>query len=444
MSNTSLDKLKLLYKGKRVLIVGLGLQGGGLAATRFFAKLGAKITVTDLKSKEQLLPTLSELKGLSIDFVLGEHRMKDFLLADLIIKGPSVRWDLPELVAAEKAKIPIDMEAAFFTSICQAPIVGVTGTRGKSTTANLIYKVLKDNNIGVHLGGNLPNASPLGMYDNIKSSDWVVFELSSWQLSGFHRRKISPHISVFTNLYPDHLNYYQSMEEYYNDKKAVFQYQKDTDYTIFNKRYLNLLGDKHGKLILYGKNNVDFSIMSLSGEHNRENVAACLATIKLIGIDKYKAKSSINHFLPLTGRLQTIKKINNITFVNDTTATTPVATIKAVQTYKNNRIILILGGNSKQLSFDELIPELSKVKKIFLLKGTLTDLIHPMLKELYQDKISQIYDDLSLAVKEAYRVGKETNDPVVILLSPGATSFAMFANEFERGSAFNKVVDQLK
>jgi len=439
-----LDKLKLKYKGKRVLIVGLGLQGGGLAATRFFAKLGAKVTVTDLKSKEQLLPTISELKDLDIDFVLGEHRLEDFLLADLIIKGPSVRWDLTELKVAKKAKIPIDMEAAFFTSICPAPIIGVTGTRGKSTTANLIYKVLKDNNVDVHLGGNLPKASPLGMIEKINAGDWVVLELSSWQLSGFHRKKISPHIAVFTNLYPDHLNYYQTMDDYYEDKKAIFQYQKNTDYTIFNKRYLDLLGDKHGKLITYEGSNVDFLITNLSGEHNRENIAACLATAKLIGTDKNKAKVSINQFLPLTGRLQTIRKVNNITFVNDTTATTPVATIKAIQAYKNNRIILILGGNSKQLPFEELIPVLGEVDKIILLKGTLTDLIYPILKKEYQNKISKVYDDMELVIQESYRIAKESKQPTTILLSPGATSFAMFTNEFERGSIFNKIVGGLQ
>lgn len=444
MTIPTLDNLKSQYKGKRVLVVGLGLQGGGLAATRFFAKLGAKVTVTDLKSKELLFPTISKLKDLKINFVLGKHRVKDFLETDLIIKGPSVRWDLPELVTAEKAKVPIDMEAAFFTSICPAPIIGVTGTRGKSTTANLIYNVLKENNIKVHLGGNLPNASPLGMIENIKPNDWVVLELSSWQLSGFHRKKISPHIAVFTNLYPDHLNFYSSMDEYYYDKKAIFQYQKKVDYTIFNKKFLNLLGDKHGKLITYSSDDVDFPILNLSGEHNRENVAACLVVGNLIGIDKNKMKSAINQFLPLTGRLQTIKKINNITFVNDTTATTPVATIKAIQSFHNYKIILILGGNSKQLPFDKLIPELSKVEKIILLKGTLTNIIYPILKKQYQEKISKVFDDLNLAVQESYNLAKKVNQPLIILLSPGATSFAMFANEFERGSTFNKVVGVLQ
>jgi len=440
----SIDQLKSQYKGKRVLIVGLGLQGGGREAVRFFAKLGAKVTVTDLKSKEILLPTIAELKDFDINYVLGEHRIKDFLETDLIIKGPSVRWDLPELVAAEKANIPIDMEAAFFTSICPIPIIGVTGTRGKSTTTNLIYQVLKENDYRVLLGGNLPNASPLGMFEKLKENDYVILELSSWQLSGFHRKKISPHIAVFTNLYPDHLNYYSSMEDYYNDKKAIFQYQNENDYTVFNKRDLKLLGNKHGKLITYEGKDVDFFVTSLSGQHNQENIAACLAIVKLIGTDKTKTQNAINQFLPLTGRLQTIRKIKNMTFVNDTTATTPVATIKAVQTYNKNRLILIFGGNSKQLPYDELIPVLGEVDKIILLKGTLTDEISPILRKLYGNKVSKVYDDLSLAVKEAYISGIENNQKTTILLSPGATSFAMFANEFERGSVFNKVVAQLK
>jgi len=136
-------ELKKNFAGKKVLIVGLGLLGGGVGLVKFFCELGAKVTVTDKKNKAQLFQSINQLKQLPVKFHLGGHRLEDFVKADIILKGPSVPWDLPEIVAAQKKGIPIEMELSFFASHCPSKIIGITGTRGKSTTTNLVYQVIK-------------------------------------------------------------------------------------------------------------------------------------------------------------------------------------------------------------------------------------------------------------------------------------------------------------
>ena len=142
MSNP-ISQLKEKYSGKRILVVGLGLQGSGKGAVKFFSELGAHVTVTDLKTAQQLQSSIDELKPYNIRFALGGHRVEDFINTDIILKGPGVRWDRPEIKAAQDKGIPIEMESALFASNCPAPIVGITGTRGKSTTTSMIYEVLK-------------------------------------------------------------------------------------------------------------------------------------------------------------------------------------------------------------------------------------------------------------------------------------------------------------
>lgn len=443
-----IDDLKAKYQGKKVLVVGLGLQGGGVGIAKFFAELGAKVTVTDKKNETQLADSIEKLKKYSINYSLGGHRIEDFLNSDIIFKGPGVSWSLKEIVEAEKKGIPIEMEMAFVARYFPGKIIGITGTRGKSTTTNLIYKLLKDNGFETLLGGGLPGISNLEYLKKANNNTWLVAELSSWALSGFHKKKISPHIAVFTNFYPDHLNYYQNMDDYLFDKKAIFMYQKASDYLVINKKLLNLL-DKSSiksKVLTFSSNDVYENFENLTGDHNKENIAAVLKVSEILNIEKIKAINTIGNFQSLPFRQQIIAKKQNVIFVNDTTSTTPTATIYAIKRFSDKPIILILGGNSKNLPFEKLIEELNnpKIKKIFLLAGNFTDEILPFLEEKYQEKISKkIYDNLQLAIKEAFLEAKKINNDVYLVFSPGATSFAMFNNEFHRGEEFNKIVYSL-
>lgn len=442
--NNTISKLHKLYKAKKVLVVGLGLQGGGAGVAKFFAELGANVKVIDKKAKEILQPSLDLLKGLPIDFHFGEHRLEDFINADVIFKGPSIRWDMPGIIAAEKKGIPVEMELSFFAKHCAAKIMGITGTRGKSTTADMIYKMLKDNGMNPYLGGNIPNVSTIAFLSTITEKDWVVLELASWPLSGFDREKISPHIAVFTNIYPDHLNYYPSMSHYIKDKKAIYLHQNKNDHLIVNINLRLLIENDFvkGKVCYFSAEDWKYEFEYINGEHNKENAAAAFCVAQILGINKQKAIRSIASFKGLPYRQEIVKKKDNVIFVNDTTSTTPVSVIKALDSFsQNGKIYLILGGTSKNLPFDILIDRLKNVEKIILLTGSFTDEIMPLLKEKYSDKITKIFFSLDKAVSVAYDFAKKTGG--YVLFSPGAPSFAMFNNEFHRGNEFNKIVKEI-
>jgi len=445
MSLLIYNQLKEKYFGKKVLVVGLGILGGGLGVVKFFSELGAYVTVTDKKSEEALSSSINKLKGFkNITFHLGGHFLKDFLEADVIFKGPSVSWNLPEIVAAQKKGIPIEMEMSFVVQNFPGKIIGVTGTRGKSTTTNLIYYLLKEFKYNVLIGGGLPNVSTIQYLKTADKNSWLVAELSSWSLSAFHKAKVSPYIAVFTNFYPDHLNYYQNIDDYFYDKAAIFLYQKKGDFLIANKNLKSKIEkyDSLGKKIYFTKNDFKEKLCYLVGDHNLENAAAVLKVAEILNFDYKKASKIIKNFPGLPFRLEKIREKNGISFINDTTSTTPIATAKAIDAFFHKKIILILGGNSKNLPFSDLIKKLEKVEKLILLKGSFTDEIMPTLIKKYREKCIGPFNDLKAAVLKAYEVALVVKDAIV-LFSPGATSFAMFNNEFHRGEAFNQIVSKL-
>ncbi|MFN4213103.1 MAG: UDP-N-acetylmuramoyl-L-alanine--D-glutamate ligase, partial [Microgenomates group bacterium] len=417
----------------------------GGATARFFAELGAKVIVTDKKSQDLLSPSLKQLVHLPIEFHLGGHHLVDFLNAEIIFKGPSVPWTLPEIVAAQRKNIPIEMELSFFAKYCPAKIIGITGTRGKSTTANLIFQILKQSGFSVYLGGNLPGISTINFLKTLDKKDFIVMELSSWALSGFHRGKISPHISVFTNFYPDHLNYYKNLADYLYDKKAIFMYQGCGDYLIVNKELKKFIAGfkTNQNIIFFDKNSFPYNLKYLKGSHNQENAAASLQVAKILEIDEKKAVKIISQFKGLPFRQEVVGRKNGVTFINDSTSTTPIATVKAIENFSHKPIYLILGGNSKNLPFDTLAIKLTTVKKIILIAGSFTQEILPTLKRRFPEKLTQVYYQLKPAVLRAYQSAKSENGESYVLFSPAATSFSMFNNEFERGKEFNRIVNKI-
>src|SRR5436309_1709493 len=188
-------------RGKRVLIMGLGLQGSGMAAARYAAQQGAIVRVTDLKSPEILAPSVRALSGLPIDFVLGEHRNEDFLWAEMVIRNPGIPLSSPYLRLAMFHGATVEMEIALFFLACPGRIIGITGTRGKTTTTTLIYKILQSSGAPTVLGGNVAGVETLSLLPQITSETFVVLELSSWQLEGLAPHKLSQSVAVMTNYY---------------------------------------------------------------------------------------------------------------------------------------------------------------------------------------------------------------------------------------------------
>ncbi len=443
--NPVIEDLKKQYNGKKVLVVGLGLLGGGMGVAGFFAGLGADVTVTDLKGEEALQDSINQLKKYNIKYILGRHVIESFVTSDLIFKAPKMRWDAPEIVAAIEKGIPVDMEISFFLRHCPAQVIGVTGTRGKSTTTQMIYEVLKNTSSApVHIGGNMPHISTVNLLEDIQPLDTVVLEVSSWQLSSMHRHKISPHIAVFTSFYPDHLDYYKTLNEYLYDKEAIYMYQKPEDTLVISKQAKSAIQDQRfpANVIEYSMADFPLRLERLKGDHNIENAAAALKVTQILQIDEAKADAIIASFRGLPYRLQQIRRIHDVTFIDDTTSTTPTATVKAIEALSDKPIVLLLGGNAKNLPYEELFSALEKVSFIVLLQGTFTNQIQEKLEVRFAAKITRAYEDLKRAVEIAYEKASELGDSYVVL-SPAATSFSMFKNEFHRGDEFDRIVGEL-
>lgn len=428
-------------KNKKVLIMGLGLLGGGVGAARFFAKKGANVTVTDLKTKEQLAPSLEKLKGLPIRYVLGGHQEEDFQNTDLIIRNPDVLPDSPYLQLARQRGISVEMVESFFAKQCKGKLIGVTGSRGKTTTSFLIAKLIKDAGLPTVLAGNVAGVSTLDFLNKITSKTYVILELSSFQLHGFGESKISPHIAVVTNIFPEHLNHYQTLQDYVHDKKNIFRFQKKSDYLILNKH--NSYTKKFAKeakaqVLFFSQSDVSSSWqLKLPGEHNRENIAAAMAVGQILKINLSTMKKSLTAFKSLPYHLEVIRKLRSTTFINDGISTSPEATVAALSSI-DKKVLLILGGNDKLLDFRQLGKLVDKkAKAVFLMKGTAMANIK---KSIPKELIKGEFGNLSDTVHAVYSFAKSGD---VVLFSPAATSFNWFENVYHRSGEFEKIVRDL-
>lgn len=460
------------WKGKKVLLMGLGLQGRGVGDTRIFLEAGARVTVTDVRSEKELRSSLKKLEGLPIRFTLGRHEKEDFETHDMVIRNPDVPAQSPFLKIARDAGIPIKMDSSLFARYCPLPIVGVTGTRGKTTTTMMIYEILRKLYRGrVYLGGNIPGKATLELLKKVSrvaqvpqvaqahTQPIVVLELSSWELQGWRDEKISPHVAVFTNLYEDHLNRYASMEEYFQDKLAILQFQKKTDWAILNADNSwtkKAAAETNVRIKWFSSTDLPRDVLlRVPGEHNRVNAAAALQAASILGVKGKVGLKIVEGFRGVPSRLETIATIDGVDYINDTTSTTPAAGIAALQAIKKP-IILIAGGSSKKLNLQPFTEEIIKrAKHVIFLSGEGTDELLSHLKELEVSQtsgiktnvyetaakklIAGVYNDFKIAIFRARELA-ESGD--VVLLSPGCASFSMFPNEFQRGDQFNHIVRQ--
>ena len=454
------------YKNKKVLIAGLGLykQGSGISAARFFVNQGADVTVTDLKTRTELAKSIKELKGLKIKYVLGKHRVSDFKNADIVMKNPGMRRNSKYLKAAKAAKVQIESDITIFFKHCPTKIIGITGTRGKSTTASLAAKILAKKK-KTYLGGNI-KVSPLNFLSKIKSGDFVVVELSSWMLEDLNQKKMSPHIALITNVMRDHLNTYSGMKAYQEAKAMIFKHQKKDDFIILNRdnkitrgfgkrvpsqRFWFSLKDfkdengsmaKAKRLIFRDDGRVwkvgNVKDVAMSGEHNLANALAAIAISKIKRVACAKVRATLRTFEGIDNRQQLIKTKGGVKYYNDTTATTPDAGIVALKTLSDKKnIILIAGGADKKLLYPDWAKQVKRsCKKIILLDGSATP---KMARELKKNKVGVelVAKSMQEAVKTANKLAHKGD---IILLSPAAASFGLFKNEFDRGDQFVDLV----
>lgn len=454
------------YKGKKVLVLGLGLNQGGVGAAKFFAKNGAFVRVTDLKSEQVLKPSIDLLKDFQIEYALGEHKNEDIDWADLIVKNPAIKPGNPYIGYALKKRKKVEQDMGIFLQFVKpSRIIGITGTKGKSTTALLIYEVLQksrgssvtnpwgwlaSNPWKIVLAGNI-GKSVLETIEYIDKNTLVVLELSSFQLEAFEQHKISPKWAVITNITPDHLNYYTTMDEYIEAKKIIGKYQTPSDYLFINKddpitSQNNFLDGLNGQVCFFSKDDLPKSFdPHLKGEHNLENMAAAYQIGKVFNINSDLMLKTLSDFKGVPFRMELIKEWNGVKIYNDTTATDPDAGIKALKTLGANVnsplgcLILICGGMNKNMPYYEYAKAVEKyAKKVFFLEGDSTEVIKRLI--IKKDLIAGAYNDLEKLLLDVKNIVEDGN---VILFSPAATSFNLFQNEFDRGRKFNDAVEKI-
>ncbi len=437
---------KDFFKGKRITVMGLGLLGRGIGDVAFLARQGAKLTVTDRKTKEELAPSLKKLsKFKRIRYVLRGHNEKDFISADMIIKAAGVPLDSPYIRAAKKAHVPIYMSTALFANFAKekgATLVGVTGTRGKSTVTHLIAHILKAAKRNVVLGGNVRGLSTLPQITKIKAGDICVMELDSWQLQGFTDLKIPLDVAIFTSFMQDHLNYYSSMKLYFEDKAGIYRDQTKKGVLIAGPSAALLikkdLKKVRGTFVAVKGTDVPKSWKrALVGDHNSENIACAASAARALGVSEAVIKKAVASFKPVEGRLQFLRMVHGVTIVNDNNGTTPDATIAAVKSMpQKGRTVLIMGGSDKGISFKSLILEIKKKKALLvLLPGSGTD----RFKKEFKGAAAEV-PSMKQAVDNAFSLAKAGD---TILLSPACASFGLFKNEYDRNDQFVAAVKKL-
>ena len=439
------------FTGKRITLMGLGLLGRGVGDARFLDQCGAELTVTDLKSKEQLAESLEQLKEFpNITYRLGEHVLEDFQNRDLILKAAGVPLASLYIAEAKKNHIPVRMSADLFVEISGVPTVAITGTRGKSTVTHMVAHILKMAGKDVLLGGNVRGVSTLALLSQVTSNSIAVLELDSWQLQGFGEAKIAPHVGVFTTFYPDHMNYYSgSMEQYFEDKANIFLNQTESDVLVLGEQVAPFVKEfcyqnkiKAHVEVVGAKDLPKTTILKILGEHNRYNAALAAAAAEALGVDGEIIKTALESFEGVEGRLQFLKEINGVKIYNDNNATTPDATIAALRAFGNSKnIILITGGSDKGLDMQPLVDEIhTRCKKVFLLDGAGTQRIKDQIESDLTHPSGQVYQVMSEVVAAAF-VACAPGD--ILLFSPAFASFGMFKNEYDRNDQFVAAVQHL-
>ena len=451
------------YRGRRTLVMGLGVHGGGVGVARFLAERGAQVTVTDLSPAEQLTASLDDLADLpvtypcgtdggrggaardgQIAYVLGQHREEDFRSADLVVRNPAVPRHSPYLQVATAAGVPVVMEMTLFFAECPSrKIIGVTGTKGKTTTTLLLAAVLQEHGWPHVVAGNL-RRSALETLPRIEPESWVVLELSSWQLEGLVPLQRSPHVAVITNIMPDHLDRYASYAEYARSKGLILRWQRPEDYAVLNGASppVRPLGEETaGRVVWFDPTSetAGWDAAHLYGDHNRANVAAATAAARVLGIPAPVIDRAVADFPGVPHRLETIREFEGVRYINDTAATMPEALLAALDAM-DRPTVLIAGGSDKGLDFGGVRAAVqgpgSVVAAVALLAGTAT----PKVAAACGEKVIGQPGDLAAALATARQAAEPGS---VVLLSPGCASFGMFASECDRGDWFRELVQAL-
>jgi UDP-N-acetylmuramoylalanine--D-glutamate ligase len=450
-----------------VLVIGLGRSG--LASTQVLRQRGARVYAVDEKSRDQLADALIQIEGAGATFVSPGELGTVLPAITMAVLSPGVPLNGPLVRLVQDANIPVYSEIEFAYRLCKAPIVAVTGTKGKSTTTSLIGHLLHACGKGVHVGGNIGDPLILQVQD-AREDEWVVAEVSSFQLESI--RAFRPRVSVILNISPDHLDRYHSMDEYAEAKYRIFANQNESDFFVGNlddERLRELhwhtgegrvharqlwftMGERHehaamylrGDAILYTPFSGDPRAIEiirtqeipLAGRHNVQNVMAALLAALAAGADPKSLRAAVQSFTAMAHRLQPVATIGGVLFVDDSKATNPGSVIAALHAY-DRPIVLIAGGKSKNTDFTELGRVIDERASAMVVIG-----------EAAQDLAAHVYrtpiEHASSMEDAVRRAAAHAKPGSVVLLSPACASFDMFASAEDRGRQFIAVVQALQ
>jgi len=459
-----IDKACEMFRNKKITLLGLGLLGRAVGDAEFLGICGAEVLVTDKKNDAELAESVEKLKKYkNISFHLGEHRAEDLTGCDFVVKAAGVPLDSLEVAAARTSGVPVYMSTALFAKSATeegVTIVGVTGTRGKSTIAHLIHHSLIRANKRTTLGGNVRGKSTLALLSEVRKGDIAVLELDSWQLQGFGDLKISPHISVFTNFLQDHVNYYPTTDVYFADKANIFKFQRPDDALIVGAQAFERVQTAHTPCEPFVPPPIpaDWKLKIL-GEHNRENASLAAAALRALpapacrtgrgrqgsALTEEEIRAGLESFAGVEGRLQFVRKVKGVKIYNDNNATTPEATIaalRAVGDARQRNVVLIVGGDDKNLDMSELVKEIPKwCSKVVLFKERGTERIRDDVLALELNVLVYEEEGLRACVDKSVAIAESGE---IILYSPAFSSFGKyFKNEFDRNDQFLALVKAL-
>lgn len=454
-------------KGKKIMVVGLAKTGVALA--KFLVQKGAIVTVSDHKSKAELSNALEALESIDVQYELGGHTPKSFLAQDLVILSPGVAPNLKIFDYARNHGVKVTGEFEFCAAYVHEPVIAITGTNGKSTTARLIEEFLKASGTNPWLGGNY--GDPLASYlMRGTTADTVVAEVSSFMLE--HCENFNPKNIVFTNIAENHLDRYRSMEEYINAKRRIFFNVNQATTSILNaddSAVVELARDpvvQRGRIFYFSrkpslepqimniggavliKNEIRvrtgpeveyYSVanMKMRGRHSIENVMAAILAARENGGTREAIQSVIDSFPGMPHRLEYVRRVGGVEFFNDSKATNVAAVARALEAFDEN-VILIMGGKDTNLNFAPLKDLIRTKVKSLILIGEAKERINRDIGDFSETFLIGTFEEAVLIAFQKSRIGDH------VLLAPGCSSFDMFDNYEERGNYFKQLVNSFK
>ena len=449
-------------KNKNILLVGLAKTG--VSTIKLLDKLEANIIVNDIKDKENLKDILLELKDIkNTEYILGYHP-ENVDHIDMAVVSPGVPLDLPFILKLKENNIEIIGEVELAYRLSKNPVfVGITGTNGKTTTTSLVGEIFKADNKDTYIVGNIGNPV-IDTVETTNENSYLITELSSFQLEGIVDFK--PRVATILNFSPDHLNRHHTMENYIAAKANIFKNQDENDFAILNyddEEVRSLSSKCNGQKIFFSRKvkvdkgvyldengniviDIDEKIvlinkkeLSLPGNHNLENCMAAIAMAYVCGVNLETLKQVLKTFKAVEHRLEYVKTLNDVMFVNDSKGTNPDSTIKAITSYENP-VILIAGGYNKNSDFNELLEIGKENIKALVLMGETAEIIEQCAKEKNYKTIIRV-NNMKEAVQASYDLAK-TGD--LVLLSPACASWDMYKSFEARGKDFKDNVNNLK